>query len=98
MNLPGYLYRVGQSRTRPRKQPVSFSRTDGVEDPSVEPGLMKALEALTERQRMAVVLVHGFGWTLHEVADLTGLRVTTVQNHLERGLRQLRRQIGGVIP
>ncbi|MGO9343599.1 MAG: sigma factor-like helix-turn-helix DNA-binding protein [Acidimicrobiales bacterium] len=37
-----------------------------------------------------MVLVYGLSWTLREVAELTGTRVTTVQNHLERGLRNLR--------
>jgi DNA-directed RNA polymerase specialized sigma24 family protein len=37
-----------------------------------------------------VVLVHGFDWTLGEVAELCGVRVTSVQNHLERGLAKLR--------
>jgi DNA-directed RNA polymerase specialized sigma24 family protein len=37
-----------------------------------------------------VVLVHGFGWTLREVAELRGVKVTSVQTHLERGLRRLR--------
>jgi DNA-directed RNA polymerase specialized sigma24 family protein len=32
--------------------------------------------------------------TLREVADLTGIKITTVQNHLERGLRRLRDQLG----
>jgi hypothetical protein len=36
------------------------------------------------------VLVHGFGWTLREVAEVAGLRVTSVQNHLERGIAKLR--------
>lgn len=39
---------------------------------------------------MAVVLVHGFGWTLREVAELMEVKVTSVQTHLERGLRNLR--------
>jgi len=39
--------------------------------------------------------VHGFGWTLREVAELTGTSVSTVQNHLERGLAHLRRALGG---
>jgi RNA polymerase sigma factor (sigma-70 family) len=48
------------------------------------------LAQLSDRQRVAVVLVHGFGWTLREVAELTGTKITTVQNHLERGLARLR--------
>lgn len=94
-NLPGYLYRVGQSRTRWRRTPVTFAPTVAYDDPVVEPGLAKALASLSVRQRTAVVLVHGFGWTLREVADHTGVKVTTVQNHLERGLAKLRHQIGG---
>jgi DNA-directed RNA polymerase specialized sigma24 family protein len=50
----------------------------------LEPGLPGALAALSRRQRLVVVLVHGFGYTLHEVAELTGMRRTTVQNHSDR--------------
>ncbi len=53
-------------------------------DHNFEPGLPKALAALSQRQRLAVVLVHGYGYTLREVAELTGIRATTVQNHLNQ--------------
>jgi DNA-directed RNA polymerase specialized sigma24 family protein len=92
-NPVGYLYRVGRSRTRDRRRPIVFGREDTPE-PWVEPHLASALANLSERQRLSVVLVHGFGWTMAEVADLTGIRVTTVQNHLERGLRSLRAALG----
>ncbi len=62
----------------------------GVADPAFEPGLLPALSQLTEAQRTAVVLVHGFGWTMKEVGDMTGVKVTSVQNHLDRALRKLR--------
>jgi RNA polymerase sigma-70 factor (ECF subfamily) len=88
-NPAGYLYRVGQSRTRPRKEPPRFEAPPGAE-PWVEPSLLPALAELTERQRVAVVLVHGFGWTHREVGELTGVAVTSVQNHVERGLEKLR--------
>ncbi len=92
-NKVAYLFRVGQSRTRQRKEPAaSFARSVDTE-PWVEPGLGPALAALPERQRVAVVLVTGFSWTLREVAELTGIRVTTVQSNLERGLRKLRAAI-----
>jgi DNA-directed RNA polymerase specialized sigma24 family protein len=91
-NPIGYLYRVGQSRTRSRKKRAVFDRPDESE-PWVEPGLAAALARLSERQRVAVVLVHGFGWTLRDVADLTGTATTTVQNHVERGLARLRRAL-----
>ena len=85
----GYLFRVGQSRTRGRRfRPVFTPAT--VDDPLVEPKLGAALVELSESQRAAVVLVHGFGWTLREVAELREVKVTSVQTHLERGLRRLR--------
>jgi RNA polymerase sigma-70 factor (ECF subfamily) len=84
-----YLYRVGQTRTRGRKRRVVFAVAEACE-PWVEPALPSALAALTERQRVAVVLVFAFGWQLAEVAEVLGVRVTTVQNHLERGLERLR--------
>jgi DNA-directed RNA polymerase specialized sigma24 family protein len=88
-NALGYLYRVGQSSTRQRKTPVVFARPDG-DVPWVEPKLATALTSLSERQRLAVVLVHGYGWRPVEVAEITGLRAPTVQTHAMRGLARLR--------
>jgi RNA polymerase sigma factor (sigma-70 family) len=88
-NPIGYLLRVGQSRTRPRRIRSIFARPEEP-DPWYEPALGPLLAQLSDRQRVAVVLVHGFGWTLREVAELTGTKITTVQNHLERGLARLR--------
>jgi DNA-directed RNA polymerase specialized sigma24 family protein len=88
-NPIGYLFRVGQSKTRKRRlrlMPVVRS----YEEPFVEPGLGGALQQLSEAQRVAVVLVHGFGWTLKEVAELQSVRVTSIQTHVERGLKRLR--------
>jgi DNA-directed RNA polymerase specialized sigma24 family protein len=94
-NLPGYLFRVGLTRGRRRRQPVAELFDIGIgSDYSFEPGLPKALATLTQRQRLAVVLVHGYGYTLREVAELTGIRPTTVQNHLSRGLARLRSLLG----
>jgi len=88
-NPVGYLYRVGQSRTRRRRsgyseQPVSAPV------PWIEPALDAALRDLSEQQRVAVVLVHGFGWTASEVGELLGVKTTTVQTHVERALVRLR--------
>ena len=88
-NAAGYLYRVGQSRTRPRRRAL-MELPAPASEPWIEPALPAALLALSEGQRTAVVLVHGYGWNLREVAELTGIRRTTVQNHLERGLARLR--------
>src|ERR1700722_1794601 len=88
-NPTGYLFRVGQSKTRRKRfRPMPVAPSD--EEPLVEPGLAGALKQLSDAQRVAVVLVHGFGWTLKEVAELQSVRVTSVQTHVERGLKRLR--------
>lgn len=72
-------------------------RSDGGEagsgEPWFEPGLDPALQDLTEHQRVAVVLCHGFQWTHREVAELLDLSSSSVQNHVERGLAKLRRAL-----
>ncbi len=94
----------------PRAQPVTAtaaspdSRAFEVFFRENEPKLRRALvaaygfeegrDALSQRQRLAVVLVHGYGCTLREVSELTGIRQTTVQNHAERGLARLRARLG----
>jgi DNA-directed RNA polymerase specialized sigma24 family protein len=98
-NLPGYLYRVAQSHSRVRCVPrvpratAVFDGPGGAEH-RFEPGLPSALAALSQRQRVAVVLIHGYGCTLREVSELIGVKPTTVQNHLERGLARLRTILG----
>lgn len=93
-NPLGYLYRVGQSKSRrfwPRR--ILFPPLDDPVAPWVEPGLAPALEDMPSRQREVVVLVHGFGYTHSEVAELLGISRSTVQNHVERGLSLLRRRL-----
>jgi Sigma-70, region 4/Fibronectin type III domain len=89
-NPVGYLYRVGRSRARPRRRPPLLPSTATVGIPEIEPRLPDLLAALPERQRTCVVLVHGFEWTHQEVATLLGVSVSTVRNHLARGLKRLR--------
>ena len=89
-NPAGYLYRVGRSRTRGRRRPVVFASPADVSTPWVEPGLAPALAALSEQQRVVVVLVHGYGWSQREVADLLDVATSTVQTYLERALGRLR--------
>lgn len=91
-NPLGYLYRVGQSRSRrlwPKR--AVFTTTPGQPGPPwIEPGLPAALNKLSARQRQVVVLVHGFEYTHQEVAELLGISRSSVQNHVERGLAKLR--------
>jgi DNA-directed RNA polymerase specialized sigma24 family protein len=92
-NPVGYLYRVGSSKTRYREQrfPQAPAPTDG---PGFEPGLVPALARLSVRQRTAVVLVHGCGWTHQEVADALELSRSSVGTHVERAMAQLRNELG----
>ena len=52
-----------------------------------------AMARLSESQRAAVLLIHGYEWTHAEVAELLGVSVSTVQKHAERGMAKLRQQI-----
>jgi RNA polymerase sigma factor (sigma-70 family) len=94
-NRLGYVYGVGRNmarrsaRRRPVFLPVAVQRL-----PEVEPGLPDAIARLPERQRVVITLVHGYQWTLSEVAELLGTTKTTVQNHAERGLARLRKSLG----
>jgi DNA-directed RNA polymerase specialized sigma24 family protein len=91
-NPAGYLYRVGQSRTRKKRtRPVYYS--DLFDEPVVEPELGAAVASLPERQRVCVYLVFAFDWTPTEVAEVLGVRGATVRKHAERGLERLRRII-----
>lgn len=91
-NALGYLYRVGQSRSRRLwpKRAVFTTTPNPPGLPWIEPGLPAALNKLSARQRQVVVLVHGFEYTHQEVADLLGISRSSVQNHVERGLAKLR--------
>ena len=88
-----YLYRVGRSKARRRRQGwLPAVEVDG--EGRFEPGLPAALAHLPPKQRSAVVLVHGYGWSFSETADLLGVSKSTVQTHVERGMSALRERLG----
>ena len=91
-NPIGYLYRVGRSRGRWgfRRARVLHEMNPTDDSPWIEPALPAALQRLSNRQRTAVMLIKGYGWTHQEVAELTGISVSSVQNHVERALKKLR--------
>lgn len=90
-NPVGYLFRVGQSRSRSyRRRRVLFPEVDTAELPHVEPGLAKALEELSENQRVVLVLIHVEGLSERETARAMGVARVTVRRHAERGLTKLR--------
>ncbi len=95
-NPLGYLYKVGRSKGRrmSRRRP-DLAAIPSSDLPDIEPGLPRALEKLPERQRTAVMLVHCYQWTHAEVARALGISRSSVQNHVERAMKSLRREIGG---
>lgn len=95
-NPIGYVYGIGRNKARrmkTRHHPM-FVEVPEQLLPNVEPGLPAAVADLSEQQRIAVTLLHGYGWTMSEVAELLGTKKTTVQNHAERGLTKLRNALG----
>ena len=94
-NPVGYLYRVGQSSLR-RGYRLDRLRVDLLPDtvthdtPGVDHELFDALRELTPDQRVAVVLVHMYGFSYREVADVIGASDTAVTNYVHRGLKRLR--------
>ena len=101
VNPAGYLYRVGQSRSRRFfrarrlfRSSASFPPPVEHSEPWVEPELPAALQRLSDKQRTAVMAVHGFHLSVREAADLLGVSASTVQQNAERGLAHLRESLG----
>ncbi len=91
-----YLWQVGRNRARrirTRKR-LFFESIQLDHAPWVEPGLPSALGRLSERQRVAVMLIYGFEWTFAEVSELLGVSRSTIQKHTERAMDHLRRELG----
>jgi DNA-directed RNA polymerase specialized sigma24 family protein len=94
-NPIGYLYRVAQSsvrRQRRWRRELPFPARDATYvDSSVDSELFDVLARLSPLQRVSVLLVHAYDWTYPEVADVLGIKVSAVTNHVHRGTSKLRR-------
>lgn len=90
-NPVGYLYRVAQTSARRQRR---WGRPDiVVPEPAshvVDVDLQRALMRLRHEQRVAVLLVHGFGYRYRDVAELLDTTPANVTNHVNRGLARLR--------
>ena len=97
-NPTGYLYSIGRNwvrrHVRRRRELPPVQHAQGGSELWVEPGLPSALGALSSKQRSAVILVHGYGWTLEEASGVLGVGRSTVQKHVNRGLARLRGSLG----
>ena len=93
-NPVGYLYRVGE--THGRRLGKRWSRLDVLvveplsSDKVVDVDLQRALIHLKAPERVAIVLVHGHGYSYREAADVLDIPVTTITNHINRGSARLR--------
>jgi DNA-directed RNA polymerase specialized sigma24 family protein len=97
-NPIGYLYRVAQSKSRRysrwnRRAPTAAARAESPSLPEPDPELAREVAALPVKQRMCVVLIHGYQWTYEEAAATLGLSVPAVRNQLHRGMRTLRARV-----
>jgi len=94
-NPAGFLWGVGRNKARAlgRRQRL-FPEVPGNADQLVEPGLPEGLEQLSERQRLSVLLHHGYGWTFAEMSDLLGISIPSLQKHVDRGMAKLRTALG----
>ena len=94
-NPAGYLWAVGRNHARRERTPRPvFPERPAERLPWIEPGLPGALAQLSERERVAVMLIHGLEWTYGEVAGLLGVSKSTVQTQAERGMAKLQSGIG----
>jgi RNA polymerase sigma factor (sigma-70 family) len=100
-NPVGYIYRVGRSNALRGLDRDVASATSTIEAhpsdwelPNYEPNLAKFLARLPERQRVAVWMVHGLGFSHREVAELLECSRPTVATHVRRGVRKLRHHLG----
>lgn len=93
-NPAGYLYRVGRDRARRRRRRPALAPVREQQAPWVEPELPSALADLPEQQRIVVMLLHCFEWTMSEVAEVLEVSKSTVQTHADRGLARLRERLG----
>jgi DNA-directed RNA polymerase specialized sigma24 family protein len=94
-NPHGYVYRIAERiAIRDRRSRDVFAPAPPLAGQLFEPALGPALNRLSVRQRQAVVLVAAYGLTHSEAAGLLGIRASSIQNHLERGMAKLKRSLG----
>ncbi len=83
------------SRGWPQLQMSELARSDGDASSSAQNVDMdRAYRRLSLKQRAAIALTYGYGYTDDESAALMGCRPGTVRTHVARGLATLRKELG----
>jgi RNA polymerase sigma-70 factor (ECF subfamily) len=81
---------AGRARwRRGRRQQVEATHELGAPAEALDLDLLAALAALTQHQRVAVVLHHLGGWPAADIATVLGCAEVTVRTHLLRGRERL---------
>lgn len=94
-NPQGYLFRVGQSKSRRyRRRRALLPDPGAVGLPDFEPRLIPALRLLSSQQRAVVWLVYACEWRHSEVAAALGISPSAVSTHASRGMGRLRSILG----
>ena len=98
-NPSGYLYRVGQSAARRQlragRAQLRFPAEEIRAETELPGDVFEELKRLKPEQRVAVLLVHGYGFTYREVAEVLSVSEAAVTNHVHRGMKRLRRRLEG---
>jgi DNA-directed RNA polymerase specialized sigma24 family protein len=97
-DIGGYLFRVGQSaakRDMHWRRPIESAKCSDCSEreSSFEPRLDAAMASLSGQQRTAVLMVHGYGYSFREAADVLGVSLATLRTHLGRGMDRLRHEL-----
>lgn len=84
--------RSAERSKRPPLAEVSFGNAVDLAADRID--LVRALQAITPRQRAAVALHHLGGWPVAEIAESLGCGEATVRVHLHRGRKALAQILG----
>jgi RNA polymerase sigma-70 factor (ECF subfamily) len=89
-------YRIGRGELRKRERSSGPSEDVSVEYEMPDPDLMIALQQLSARQRITIILHYYAGYSTTEIARIIGVAAPTVRVHLMQGRRRLRQMLGEI--
>jgi RNA polymerase sigma-70 factor, ECF subfamily len=87
-------FRIAAGALKERRREVGVEKEASYEMQEPARELVAALAKLSPKQRAAVVLHHGAGYPVNDVANLIGSTSPAVRVHLMRGRRRLRELLG----
>jgi RNA polymerase sigma factor (sigma-70 family) len=87
-------FRIAAGELSSRKRETANVMVTSYEVPEETTELLLALPQLTPKQRVAIVLHYYVGYSLKEVAKITGSTPSAVGVHLHRGRKRLRELLG----